>query len=39
MEEYELIVNMVTRFMNIINDLHALGKTFSNTKKMKKISK
>lgn len=33
-EKYELIVDIVTKFMDITNDLHALGKAFSNAKKM-----
>ena len=37
MEQNESVYSMYTRFMDIVNTLEALGKTFSNIKKVKKI--
>ena len=37
MESYESIHDMYTRFTDIVNSLEALGKTFSNCEKVKKI--
>ena len=39
MEQNEIVHSMYTRFMDIINTLGALGKTFSNSKKVKKVIK
>ncbi|KAH9704323.1 hypothetical protein KPL70_011410 [Citrus sinensis] len=37
MEQNESVYSMYTRFMDIVNTLGALGKTFSNSEKVKKI--
>ena len=37
MESYECVYDMYTRFTDIVNSLEALGKTFSNCEKVKKI--
>jgi len=37
MESYECVHDMYTRFTDIVNSLEALGKTFSNCEKVKKI--
>ncbi|KAH9687357.1 hypothetical protein KPL70_014742 [Citrus sinensis] len=37
MEQNENVYSMYTRFMDIVNTLGALGKTFSNSEKVKKI--
>ena len=37
MESYESVHDVYTRFTNIVNSLEALGKTFSNCEKVKKI--
>ena len=37
MEQNESVYSMYTRFTDIVNTLRALGKTFSNSKKVKKI--
>ncbi|KAH9769127.1 hypothetical protein KPL71_011881 [Citrus sinensis] len=37
MEQNESVYSMYTRFTDIVNTLEALGKTFSNSKKVKKI--
>ena len=37
MEENETIVEMITRFIDIVNGLEALGKTYKESKKVMKI--
>ncbi|KAL6324993.1 hypothetical protein AAG906_019901 [Vitis piasezkii] len=37
MKENETIVEMITRFTNIVNGLEALGKTYKESKKVMKI--
>ena len=37
MRENETIVEMITRFTNIVNDLEALGKTYKESEKVMKI--
>ena len=37
MKENETIVEMITRFINIVNGLEALGKTYKESEKVMKI--
>ena len=39
MEQNESVYSMYTRVTDIVNTLRALGKTFSNSEKVKKIIK
>ena len=39
MKENETIVEMITRFINIVNGLKALGKTYKESEKVMKILK